>query len=139
VLVVDTNVVAYLLVEGDRTAQAREMWGLDSDWVAPRLLAYELMNVFAMLVRQRALSPEVAMAGLESGLSLVRLMDRGPAEPARILVIAEKLRLSAYDATYLAMAETMQVPLVTEDARLLRAAPEVARSLASYCPAAPLY
>jgi predicted nucleic acid-binding protein len=114
------------------------VWGLDSDWVAPRLLAYELMNVFAMLVRQGALPPEAAQAGLESGLSLVRLVDGVP-ESARVLVIAEKLRLSAYDACYLAMAEAVRAPLVTEDSHLLRVAPEVARSLASLCPAAPLY
>jgi predicted nucleic acid-binding protein len=128
VLVVDANVVAYLLVEGDKTAQARELWAVDRDWVAPRLLAYELMNVFSVLVRQGALSMEHARAGLDSGLSLVRLMGRD-AVTGRVLEIAAKLRLSAYEACYLAAAETMQVPLVTEDARLLRAAPGLARSL----------
>ena len=63
----------------------------------------------------------------------------GCPSPARVLVIATQLGLSAYDACYLAAAETLRVPLVTEDVGLLRVAPEVARSLASFCPAAPLY
>jgi predicted nucleic acid-binding protein len=138
VLLVDTNVVAYLLVEGEKTGQARGVWEGDRDWCAPRLLLYELANVFWRLVDQKALSPEAGQAGLESGLALVRLLDRDP-EPARVLEIALKLGVSAYDAFYLAAAEMMQVPLVTEDGRLLRVAPALARPLDFFHPSAPLY
>jgi predicted nucleic acid-binding protein len=131
VLVVDANVVAYLLVEGEKTGQAREVWAADRDWHAPRLLFYELANVFSRLIGQGALPLEAGMVGLESGLRLVRLLDRDPA-PARLLEIASKLGLSAYDACYLAAAEMVRTPLVSEDARLLRAAPGVVRSLASF-------
>lgn len=131
-LVVDANVVAYLLIEGDKTERARGLWQIDRDWRAPRLLTYELANVFAQLVLQGALAFEVAHEGLGRGLALVRLVDREP-DAGRILEIATGLRLSAYDTTYLATAEALRVPLVTEDARLLRAAPEVAKSLASFC------
>jgi predicted nucleic acid-binding protein len=128
-LIVDANVVAYLLVEGDKTAQARELWAVDDDWRAPRLLFYELANVFRRLVEQRALTLETALVGLASAAELVRTLDREP-PVSRILEIATKLRLSAYDACYLAAAEAVGAPLVTEDARLLRAAPKITRSLA---------
>jgi predicted nucleic acid-binding protein len=39
------------------------------------------------------------------------------------------LGISAYDASYLAAAEALQVPLVTEDRRLLAVAPQIAHSL----------
>jgi predicted nucleic acid-binding protein len=133
VLVVDANVVAYLLVEGEKTGLARGLWAEDRDWRAPRLLFYELANVFLRLVAQRALSLESATSGLETGVALVRLLERDP-QPARVLEIASRLDLSAYDACYLAAAELMDAPLVTEDIRLLRAAPGAARSLASIRP-----
>lgn len=129
-LVVDANIVAYLLVGGEKTLQARALWAADHDWRAPRLLFYELANVFSNLLKHQALSLEAASSGLDSGLGLVRLLDADP-PAARILEIASKLGLSAYDACYLAAAEFLHAPLVTEDARLLRAAPEMARSLAS--------
>ena len=130
-LVVDTNVVAYLLVEGEKTAQARGLWATDPDWRAPRLLSYELANVFCQLIRQQAISFEEGVAGLDIGLGLVRAVDRNPAH-ARVLEIASSLTISAYDACYLATAEAMGSPLVTEDARLLRLAPQIARSLESF-------
>lgn len=129
-LVVGANIVAYLLIEGEKTVQARELWATDHDWHAPRLLFYELTNVFSQLLKQRALSLEAASSGLDSGLGLVRLLDADP-PAARILEIASRLSLSAYDASYLAASELLRAPLVTEDARLLRAAPEMARSLES--------
>jgi predicted nucleic acid-binding protein len=129
-LVVDANIVVYLLIEGEKTAQARALWTIDHDWRAPRLLFYELANVFLRLIKRTDISQEAASSGLESGLGLVRLLDADP-PAARILEIASRLGLGAYDASYLATAELLRAPLVTEDARLLRAAPEITRSLAS--------
>ncbi|MBN1630417.1 MAG: type II toxin-antitoxin system VapC family toxin [Thermoleophilia bacterium] len=95
-LVVDANIVVYLLTQNERTAQARALWATDRDWRAPRLLFYELASVFSQLVKRRAMSLEAAVAGLESGAALVRLLDREPSA-GRILEISTKLRLSAYD------------------------------------------
>jgi len=132
-LVVDANVVAYLLVAGEKTEQARELWEKDRDWHAPRLLYYELANVFTRLVKQAVTTPAEGRAGLESALGLVRLLDTDPS-PARILEIASRLEISGYDACYLGAAEMLRAPLVTEDIRLLRAAPGVARPLESFRP-----
>jgi predicted nucleic acid-binding protein len=129
VLVVDANIVAYLLIDGNKTAQARELWTAHRDWWAPRLLFYELANIFSRLVRDRSLAREAALAALETGIGLVRMLDREP-PPARVLGIAEKLGLSAYDASYLATAELLRVPLVTEDGRVLRTAAPLTLSLA---------
>jgi predicted nucleic acid-binding protein len=130
-LIVDTNVVAYLLIEGEKTEQARSVWAADPDWRAPRLLSYELANVFRGLVRQRALSLETGLGGMASAVSLVHALQHEPST-ARILEIAVKLNLTVYDACYLASAESEGGPLVTEDARLLRAAPQIARPLSSF-------
>lgn len=130
-VVVDANVVAYLLIEGEKTAQARKLWAKDPGWYAPRLLFYELANVFSLLVKQGIVPLDAGLTGLTSGCNLVSMFDREP--PAgRILQIASTLSLSAYDASYLTVAEILRAPLVTEDARLLRVAPEIARSLESF-------
>lgn len=129
-LLVDANIVAYLLIDGTKTAQARALWMIDSDWRAPRLLFYELANVFARYVKQGAVSLETAVAGLGRVAGLIHLLDQDPGAD-RVLTIASKLALSAYDAIYLATAKALGTPLVTEDSRLLRVAPGVTRSLES--------
>lgn len=132
-LIVDANVVAYLLIDGEKTEQARHLWAIDPDWYAPRLVLYELANVFSRLVRQRSLVLEAALEGMESARRVVRILAQEPAT-TRILEMAHELDLSAYDSCYVASAEGERAPLVTEDARILRAAPEIARSLRSFGP-----
>jgi predicted nucleic acid-binding protein len=130
VLVVDANVVAYFLVEGDKRAEARELRTRDQEWYAPRLLFYELASAFSFFVKRKIMTFEAALDGLESGLGLVHLFDQEP-PGLRVLAIASRLNLSGYDASYVAAAEAWGVPLVTEDARILRAAPQIARSIGS--------
>jgi predicted nucleic acid-binding protein len=129
VIVVDANIVVYLLTANERTEEARRLWAADHDWWAPRLLVYELANLFARLVRSRAVSLETGITALNAGVRIVRVPEQEP-PPGRILEVASRLDLSAYDASYLAIAERLRAPLITEDERLLRAAPGIAQSLA---------
>jgi len=136
VIVVDVNVVAYLLIDGDRTHEARRAWGIDSDWRRPTLLAHELLNVLATYEREGGLSLpqclEVAMRceGLFGGRAYSVLDDL-------VLSLASSLGLSAYDAQYLALAASLDTQLLTEDRALLERAPARAVSLRAYLEAHP--
>ena len=59
-IVVDTNVIAYLLIPGDRTAAADEIYRRDPNWVAPTLWRHELINVLCLYVRKGLLSVDAA-------------------------------------------------------------------------------
>jgi predicted nucleic acid-binding protein len=133
VLVVDTNVMVYLLLDCDKTALVRDLWNADPDWWAPRLLVYELANALAVAAKRKAITPDEAATALDDGLGLVTVPER-EAPAGRLLEIASKLGVTAYDAAYLAAAEMLQVPLITEDARLLRVAPGFAQSPAEALP-----
>ena len=50
-IVVDTNVIAYLFLPGEYTPLAERLLQKDPDWVAPVLWRSELRNVFALYVR----------------------------------------------------------------------------------------
>jgi len=52
VIVVDVNVVAYFLIEGEHTERARELWRRDPDWRLPPLWRHEYLNVLATFVRR---------------------------------------------------------------------------------------
>ena len=51
-IVVDTNVLAYLLITGERSAEAERALRKDPFWAAPLLWRSELRNVLALYMRQ---------------------------------------------------------------------------------------
>lgn len=125
---VDTNVVAYLLLEGDRTADARALFAHDADWRSEAFLLVEFSNILATYRRQGALAGSAAAALLASAERAVSRLVNLP--HARALALAEEYGVSAYDARFLGAAQVLGTRLVTEDARLRAAAPKLTRSLA---------
>ncbi len=65
-VVVDTNVVACLLIEGERTAEAQALYARDPDWRSESFLLVEFSNMLATYVRNGRLDSEAA-AGLLAG------------------------------------------------------------------------
>ena len=127
-VVVDTNVVAYLLIEGDRTAEAQALYARDPDWRSEGFLLVEFSNMLATYVRSGRLDGAAA-AGLLAGAQ--RILTGTVALPhARALELALEFGVSAYDARFLAVARNLGAKLITEDAKLRRAAPALTQTLA---------
>lgn len=128
-VVVDTNVLAYLLLEGPQTAAARALFDVDPDWRSEPFILVEFANVLATTVRVRRLALGTAMVAYEDAR---RVLEPGLREaPARdVLTLADQFSISAYDARFIAVARALGGKLVTEDARLRKAAPRLTQSLA---------
>lgn len=127
-IVVDTNVLAYLLVEGDRTAQAQALYARDSDWRSEGFVLIEFSNMLATYVRARRLDAAAAKEMLASAERTLAATINIP--HSRALAIAAEFGVSAYDARFLAAARGMESRLVTEDTKLHRVAPALTQSIA---------
>jgi predicted nucleic acid-binding protein len=125
VIVADTNLVSYLLLAGERTEEARRVWGKDADWVLPPLWRSEFLNVLATMVRAQRLEPRQTFRVWRSSRELFGRSEREP-EAERVLAAAIEHGISAYDAHFVAVAEELAVPLVTCDRALVAACPQVA-------------
>lgn len=125
---VDTNVIAYLLIAGDRTDQAQALWRADPDWRSEAFCRVEFSNLLATHVRTKALTMAQAVALFErAALSVPTLLDAAHADALRAAVT---FGVSAHDARFLVVAQALGVKLVTEDSRLRKAAPQLTQSLA---------
>ena len=51
-IVVDTNVVSYLYLNGERSHQAEKLLSLDPHWCAPVLWRSEFRNVLGLYLRK---------------------------------------------------------------------------------------
>jgi predicted nucleic acid-binding protein len=129
VLLVDTNVVAYLLIEGDHSASAQALRRRDADWRSEAFLLVELTNVLASSIATNRIRRALAEDVLAKAITL---LDGKLVRIAHtfVLSVAVRYRVSAYDARFLALAQQLGTPLVTEDAKLRLAAPNLTQSLA---------
>ena len=127
-IVVDANVLVYLILPGERSEAAQALLQRDPEWAAPLLWRSELRQVLSSYVRRGDLSLEAA-ADLWSRADAV-VAGRQHLVPTRlILTLAAESGCSAYDCEYVALAQLLSVPLVTEDQELLAAFADTARPL----------
>ena len=135
-IVVDTNVLAYLLIEGDRTADAQALRLADPDWRSDPFLLVEFSNLLATQVKSGALS--AAQAETLLGVAGQQIAEWIEVSHPEVLAVAVVRQISAYDARFIACAQQVGLPLVTEDARLRAATPGLSMSMAEAVAAARL-
>ena len=127
-IVVDTNVIAYLRLPGERTSAAERLLRKDPDWNAPLLWRSEFRSVLAGCLRRGDVSLENALQIAEGAEGQMRGREFS-VPSAQILLRVEESDCSAYDCEFVVLAQELEVPLVTSDEKLLKAFPAVTRSL----------
>ena len=127
-IVVDTNVLAYLLIPGKFTESAERLFSADAEWAAPVLWRSELRNVLATYVRAGKFELADAVAMYSRASAIVGL-DQYDVDTLEVLRLSSESGCSAYDCEYVALAEFLDVRLVTADAKLLKAFPGRAGAL----------
>lgn len=130
-IVVDTNVIAYLFVPGDHTEAARATLVADAAWAAPLLWRSEFRNVLALYLRQRHLTLTAALDVQAAAEELLAGREYA-VESEAVLRLAATSGRSAYDCEFVALARALVVPFVTSDRQLLASFPETAVALSSF-------
>ncbi len=129
-IVVDSNVIAYLYLPGEHTAAAERLLQRDAQWAAPLLWRSELRNVLAGYLRRGSLTLEQAVAMQAEAEDLLRGREYEVASQAVMDLVAAS-DCSAYDCEFVAVARHLATPLLTMDAKLLKAFPKDTRPLSA--------
>ena len=127
-IVVDANIVVAFVIENAFAPDARAVHAMDPDWVAPALWQSEVLNALLNELKAGKLALEGALEAVKTATQLLRERTRD-CRPSAILSTAHDTGLTAYDATYVALARSLGLSLITEDKQILRACPDVARSM----------
>lgn len=129
-IVVDSNVLAYLYLPGEYTAAAEALLEQDSDWAAPILWRSEFRNILAGYLRRKAITFEQATSLQREAESLLE----GAEFEVEYLAVLELMRdsdCSAYECEFIALAKKLDTTLITMDKKLLRAFPKRAIALSA--------
>lgn len=124
-IVVDASAVLELLLRGPSAAAVAARIGGDEGLHAPHLLDLEVAQVLRRYALAGALAEERGRQALEDLGDLDLERHAHDLFLPRIWSLCQ--RVTAYDASYLALAEALPAPLVTLDRRLARAGGHRAR------------
>jgi predicted nucleic acid-binding protein len=130
VIVVDTNVVAYLYLPGEYTAAAEALLQHDPEWAAPILWRSEFRNILAGYMRRDTLTFEQTAATQREAESLLAGAEF-EMDSLSVLELVRASDCSAYDCEFVALAQRLKTRLFTMDGKLLRAFPAIATALSA--------
>ena len=130
-IVVDANVIVALVIENSVASSARAVRAADADWIVPSLWQSEVLNALLNEVKAGNVTLEGALEAADVAAHLLRDRVR-ECRASAILTTAHTSRLTAYDATYVVLARSLGILLITEDTQILRGCPDVARSMCQF-------
>jgi predicted nucleic acid-binding protein len=124
-IVVDTNVIASMWVPNDMDEWVYKVLKKDDDWVAPLLWRSKFRNVLSLYLRKDILEFSVVLQAIEEA---EQLMDANEFEvnSTQVMSLVSNSSCSAYDCEFIALADDLNVPLVTFDKKILREFPDIA-------------
>lgn len=121
-IVVDSNVLAYLYLPGEYTPAAEALLERDPNWASPILWRSEFRNILAGYLRRKDISFEQAVSMQNEAESLLAGCEF-EVESRTVLELVRDRDCSAYDCEFIALAMKLDTTLVTMDKKLLRAFP----------------
>ena len=130
-IVVDTNVTAYLWLPGDLTPAAEQALSSDPDWAVPLLWRSEFRSVLAGAVRNRRLTIDRATAIAAAAEDQLRGREFA-VESSEVLALSSRSGCSTYDCEFVALAQALGVALVTNDREVLQAFSKLAVPLTDF-------
>ena len=118
--VVDTSFVLAYLLPDEKERVVEEMFSKFGEnkisFVSPNLLLFETINGLRSAVVQKRLSPKEAELLLDSFLDIGILFEK--VDEKQVLDLALNKSITAYDASYVWLAKSKKIKLLTLDERL---------------------
>jgi predicted nucleic acid-binding protein len=129
-IVVDSNVLAYLYLPGEHTTAAEALLESNPNWAAPVPWRSEFRNILAGYLRRGSLTFQQAH-GIQCEAEGLLTGAEYEVDSLSVLQLVRDSECSAYDCEFVALAMKLGTKLVTMDGKLLRAFPGITVALSA--------
>ena len=130
-IVVDTNIISYLYISGDRSQQTELLLSVSPHWNAPVLWRSEFRNILSQYLRKDILKLDEILIIIQQAEKLMH-DNEYEISSAHIMQLVNSSSCSSYDCEFVALAQYLDVPLITADKKILREFPKISQSLDSF-------
>lgn len=127
-IVVDTNLIAYLFIHGEYSEKAENAFQKDTQWIAPILWRSEFRNVLVKCLKEENFKFEDAAQIMREAETLM-MEGEYMLDSIDVIRLAASTNCSAYDAEFVVLAQEIDCPLVTMDGVILKKFPRIAVGL----------
>jgi predicted nucleic acid-binding protein len=129
-IVIDTNIIAYLYLPTEYTKKAEDLLLEEPIWAAPVLWRSEFRNILALYIRKEILTFDQAVQIQTEAESLME-ENEFQVNSLDVLNLVQASSCSAYDCEFVALAQNLQIRLVTADKKIISEFPDIAISIQS--------
>lgn len=130
-IVVDANIIVYLLINGEYTANVKLLLQKDNNWIAPILWKSEFRNVLSNYLRNNYFDIFQALFLMQEAEDLMKNREF-EINSKHVLELAELSGCSAYDCEYIALAQDTKTKLITTDKKLSKSFPDIAINVQNF-------
>lgn len=118
-IVVDTNLIAYFYLDSLHSNQAERIFSIEPEWASPFLWRSEFRNVLTLYLRRKLLSFNEVNKIMQEAEAMMGSREYATSS-AQVLQLAKDSNCSAYDCEFVALAQSLGVPLVTSDRKIVK-------------------
>ena len=130
-IVIDANILIYSLIKCEQSPLIQKVRAKDADWRTTALCLHESLNVLTTYQRREVLTRAQCRTLLRHADSFIKVAQC-EVEMDAALAVAAEYAITGYDAQYVALAQSLNVPLITEDRKLQKAVPGIAFSMQEF-------
>ena len=124
-IVVDTNVIASLWVPNNMEELAYRVLRKDPEWAAPVLWRSEFRNILALYLRKNILEIPTVLQAMQEAEQLMEF-DAYNVNSVQVFHFVHISTCSSYDCEFVALADELNVQLVTFDKQICKEFPDIA-------------
>jgi predicted nucleic acid-binding protein len=125
VIVVDTNIIACMTFEAPESEAVSALHRHDPEWSVPLLWKSEFLNIVALYQQKKLLTYPESLEALEYAEKLVGIHEYRISPPTVIELLMNST-CSSYDCEFVALAQKLDVKLLTYDKTILLQFPTTA-------------